>query len=144
MTYFIIIIAAFAATTQMTIFSYAIARLFNQPYDEPFLLAILLNRFGLNNRTINRYMGWGLHYFLGLLFVIGFQLLLDIEFLHLSWMSAIAYGIGIGIIGIIGWQAMFRLCRTAPKMEYLGFYIQLFFAHIIFSLVMVVCYKMLI
>ncbi|MGV3741510.1 MAG: DinB family protein, partial [Burkholderiaceae bacterium] len=40
LSYFIITIAAFAATTQMTIFSYAIARLFNQPYDEPFLLAI--------------------------------------------------------------------------------------------------------
>lgn len=141
MTYLLLLIAAFAATTQMTIFSYVIAKVFNQPYDEPFLLALLLNRLNVNNSTINRYVGWVLHYALGLVFVIGFQLLVNIGWMGITWISALIYGVVIGIIGISGWQFMFKLCQKQPKMDCVGFYIQLFFAHILFSFVMVLCYK---
>lgn len=38
----------------------------------------------------------------------------------LSNCSAIVYGVIIGIIGIAGWQIMFKLCQKVPKMDCVG------------------------
>lgn len=140
--YWIIIIATLAATSLMTPFSYLTAWLLKQPYKEPFLLAVLLNYFHVIDTKTNKVIGWLLHYVLGLLFVGAFQILLSGGWATLSWSSALLYGAVIGVIGILGWQLMFMLAPKTPRMNYIGYYAQLFIAHLVFALTMVGCYKL--
>lgn len=133
-------IAAIMATTLMTLFSYMIALLAAQPFKEPFLLAVLLNKFKVTDNTTNRAIGWILHYVLGLLFVLLFEVLLQLKWLSVSWSSALIYGLVIGIMGILGWIILFQITDKKPKMNYAGYYTQLFIAHVIFAFTMVACY----
>jgi len=133
-------IATFMATTLMTLFSYMVALLVAQPFKEPFLLAVLLNKFKVTDNTTNRVIGWILHYVLGLLFVLFFEVLLQMKWLSISWSSALIYGVVIGILGILGWKILFHVTNKKPKMNYTGYYTQLFIAHVIFAFTMVACY----
>lgn len=126
----------------MTLFSYLIAWLLKQPYKEPFLLAVLLNYFHVIDSKTNKVIGWVLHYVLGLLFVVAFQILLNVGWAKITWGSAILYGAVIGVIGILGWQLMFMLAPKTPRMNYAGYYAQLFIAHLVFAFTMVGCYKL--
>lgn len=138
----ILVLATIFATTLMTLFSYFVAWIFKQPYKEPFLLAVLLNHFHVTNNTINRALGWILHYVLGLFFVVGFHLLLYAKWLPLGWYGASIYGIVIGLMGIVSWHIMFNLSSKKPKMNYTGYYLQLFLAHMLFSYTTLACYEL--
>lgn len=133
-------IATIMATTLMTLFSYTVAWIVGQPFREPFLLAVLLNKFKVTDNTTNRVIGWILHYVLGWLFVLFFEVVLQLKWLSVSWSSALIYGVVIGIMGILGWKILFRVTNKKPKMNYTGYYTQLFIAHVIFAFTMVACY----
>lgn len=133
--------AAFIATSLMTLFSYSVALLSGQPFREPFLLAVLMDRFKASDATANRVLGWVLHYVLGLFFVLCFEMLLHMRWLFINWNSALIYGALIGVLGILGWKMLFRFTDKKPAMNYTGYYTQLFIAHVIFSLSMVGTYK---
>ena len=136
----ILLTAAFAATTLKTIFSFAAAELFRQPYQEPYLLAALVSHFNVCDTKTNRYIGVGIQYVLGLLFVIGFQLLLNKGWVTLSYESILLYGTLIGILSMLGWLFMFMQARSKPQMNSYGYYTQLFVANIVFAFTMAGCY----
>lgn len=141
--YSTLIIATLTATSLMTLFSYVVSWMFGQPFKEPLLLAILLNNLHLADNTINRVLGWILHYLLGLVFVIGFEFIINAGWGGINADTAMVYGASIGLIGIIGWQVMFNLSNKKPSMDYIGYYMQLFIAHIVFAFTTVGTYKIL-
>ena len=136
-----IILATLLGTTLMTIFSYLISNLFNKLYKEPILLNYLLHYLGINMRdSAKRISGWVIHYIIGFVFVVGYDLLWQYK-IQFSWLSGIIFGMISGIIGIISWMLMFKVPDDKPKIDYKGYYIQLFFAHIIFAIGVVIIYK---
>ena len=135
-----IIIAALAATSAMTLFSYLISETFRKLYKEPLLLEFLMSSldFKLSGRQ-KAIVSWSLHYFIGLLFVILYYLpiWLESDWYQVTIESGLIFGCIVGSVGIAGWNIMFRLSPMDPPADTGGYYLQLFFAHIIFALTVV-------
>ena len=136
----ILLTAAFAATTLKTIFSFVTSEMFRQPYQEPYLLAALVSHFNVRDTQTNRYIGIAVQYTMGLLFVLGFNALLNTGWMTLTYNSIMLYGALIGILSIIGWLFMFMQARSRPQMNSYGYYTQIFIAHIVFAFTMAGCY----
>lgn len=136
-----ILIASIAATSAMTLFSYIISKSFRELYKEPVLLTFILSKLNLDlsikTKTI---LAWLLHYFIGLIFVIIYHILWFYNILRLSLLSALLLGAISGIIGIISWMFMFKITDHKPQIDFKGYYIQLFFAHIIFGITAALVY----
>lgn len=139
-----ILIASIAATSAMTLFSYIISKSFRELYKEPVLLTFILSKLNLDlsikTKTI---LAWLLHYFIGLIFVIIYHILWFYNILKLSLLSALLLGAVSGIVGIISWMLMFKITDHKPQIDFKGYYIQLFFAHIIFGITAALVYYFL-
>lgn len=140
---FILLLATIVATTLMTILSYLFSATFRELYKEPLLLKYLMQRFGspLSANT-EEVLGWVVHYLVGLLFVVCYQVLLYYKILDLSWISGLLFGAGAGLVGIGWWHMMFKL-SDFPPIDFKGYYWQLFVVHIVFGLATVAVYKLL-
>lgn len=136
-----ILIATIAATSAMTLFSYVISASFRELYKEPVLLTFLLAQLNIEvSHKSKATLAWLLHYFIGFIFVLIYHFLWINNILKLSLLNAVLLGSISGIIGIIGWMILFRLADYKPKIDFKGYYIQLFFAHIIFGVVAALFY----
>ncbi|MBZ4034245.1 hypothetical protein K6T82_05670 [Flavobacterium sp. 17A] len=133
-TIFQIFIEAVAATSLMTLFSYAVSAAAREVYKEPLLLTYVMSflriEVSLNVKSI---LAWVVHYLIGILFVIGYHVIWNNDIMEISWLTALILGICIGSIGIAGWMILFSLVPKKPAIDYKGYYIQLFIAHLIFS-----------
>ncbi len=136
MEFWRIICAAVVGTGFMTIFSYIMANVKHNQFKEPELLNKLLDSsttvsadFGRNNIA-----GWLIHFSIGVTFVIVFSLLWNFTIIDPSWFTAAVFGFGAGIIGILGWEIMFKLNAAPPDVHLKKFFVQLLFAHVIFAL----------
>ncbi|MEO8237635.1 MAG: hypothetical protein ABI576_05960 [Flavobacterium sp.] len=139
-----LIIVSILATSAMTLFSYAMSESFRELYKEPVLLTFLLIKMNLEvSVQTKKYLAWLLHYFIGFLFVLAYHILWFYNILYISVLSAFLLGIASGIIGIIGWVIMFKIADYKPKIDFKGYYIQLFFAHIIFAVIATAAYYLL-
>jgi len=138
-----ILVATFAATSLMTLFSYAVSAAAREVYKEPLLLTYVLSflhiEVSVQTKSI---LAWALHYFIGLLFVIGYHLIWYYGIMEISWSSTFILGACIGTIGIIGWMIMFSIIPKKPQIDYKGYYIQLFIAHMIFSITTFLIYDL--
>jgi hypothetical protein len=138
-----ILISSIAATSAMTLFSYIISASFRELYKEPVLLTYLLTKFHVEvSAPTKTILAWLLHYFIGLLFVIGYHFLWVYDLAEFSWRVALLFGAISGIIGILGWVILFKIVPQKPNIDFKGYYLQLFFAHIIFGLTAFWIYKM--
>jgi hypothetical protein len=136
-----LVIVSFAATSAMTLFSYAISEGFRELYKEPVLLTFLLKQMKLElSVEKKKILAWLIHYIIGLLFVIGYHLLWINNVLEISVLNALLLGAICGIIGILGWVIMFKIAKYKPAIDFKGYYIQLFFAHVVFGLVAAATY----
>ncbi|MEP7092812.1 MAG: hypothetical protein ABI793_02060 [Flavobacterium sp.] len=139
-----LIIVSILATSAMTLFSYAMSESFRELYKEPVLLTFLLIKLNIEvSVQTKKYLAWLLHYFIGFLFVLAYHILWFYNILYISVLSAFLLGIASGIIGIIGWVIMFKIADYKPKIDFKGYYIQLFFAHIIFAVIATAAYYLL-
>lgn len=138
-----ILVATFAATSLMTLFSYVVSAAAREVYKEPLLLTYVLSflhiEVSVQTKSI---LAWALHYFIGLLFVIGYHLIWHYGIMEISWSSTFILGACIGTIGIIGWMIMFSIIPKKPQIDYKGYYIQLFIAHMIFSITTFLIYDL--
>ncbi|MDR7370206.1 hypothetical protein [Flavobacterium aquidurense] len=138
-----ILTASIAATSVMTLFSYAISASARELYKEPVLLTYILTALRLKiSKNLKTIYGWLLHYLIGLCFVIGYHFLWWNEFLEISWAASILLGVLSGIIGIISWIILFEIIPQKPNIDYKGYYTQLFVAHIIFGVTAFLIYKL--
>lgn len=139
-----IVLATIAATSAMTLFSYAISASFRELYKEPVLLTFLLTQLKIDvSIKTKATLAWLLHYFIGFIFVLIYHFLWVNNILKLSFLNALLLGSLSGIIGITGWMILFRLADYKPKIDFKGYYIQLFFAHIIFGLIAALFYYLI-
>ncbi|WP_203296447.1 hypothetical protein [Luteirhabdus pelagi] len=131
-----VLLINFIAVGVMTVFTYLYSLARNINFGQPYLLQYLINtaRPSNNRTTLGIWVGWLLHYILGILFYYGYQLFRTLLGLtHSVWLG-ILYGFFAGLIGVIGWYLMFRAHRNPPAIPKTEYYLQLVVAHILFGL----------
>lgn len=137
-----LLLISIVATTAMTWFSYAMSKSFRELYKEPVLLAYAIDKLKIDLSAQSKITGgWLLHYIIGFLFVIGYQIIWVKNILPVSPLSALLLGAISGVIGIFSWIIIFRMTHHQPPIDFKGYYIQLFFAHIIFAVVATALYS---
>lgn len=138
-----LIIVSIAATSAMTLFSYAASASFQELYKEPVLLTFMLTKLNIELQPQSKaVLAWWLHYFIGFLFVLAYHLLWVRDILPISFLSAFILGFISGIIGVLGWMIMFKMSNHQPPIDFKGYYFQLLLAHIIFGLVATAIYAL--
>ena len=137
-----ILISSIAATSVMTMFSYAVSASVRELYKEPVLLTYILTRFHIEvSLKTKRVLAWILHYIIGAFFVIIYHYLWVYNVVEFSWKIALLFGAISGIVGILGWIILFKIIPQKPNIDFKGYYTQLFVAHVIFGLVAFLVYK---
>jgi len=130
------------ATSAMTLFSYAISNSFRELYKEPVLLAYVIDKMKIElSAQSKKTWGWLLHYVIGFLFVAAYHIIWVKDILPITPLTALIFGVISGAIGIISWVYMFKMTHHQPPIDFRGYYIQLFFAHIIFAIVATLFYS---
>jgi len=130
-----IALAGFLGTSVMTVFSYILSHLSADNFREPQLLGKLLQGTLLPiNSPISRPAGWVCHYSFGLGLATVF---------HNSWkhrenatpvLSGLIAGACSGTAAVIWWHNAFRLHPHPPLLRHDRFYLQLFIAHMLYSI----------
>ncbi|MNQ47181.1 hypothetical protein D3C85_610170 [compost metagenome] len=142
---FQILITTIAATSAMTLFSYVVSASARELYKEPVLLTYILSSLKLEvSPQIKMLLAWLLHYLIGLFFVVVYHYLWVYDVVEMSWPAAFVLGAASGIIGILGWVFMFKIVPQKPNIDIKGYYVQLFFAHVIFGIVAFFVYQLFI
>jgi len=124
-----------AATTTMTIFSYAVSRLTNRQFTEP----VLLNRFLCGFGILKEYQlekniaGWIIHYVVGLLFLMMYYIIWSKTRFDATYQTALILGPLSGLAGIVGWSILFRIQSVPANIKVSEYFTQLFVAHVIFT-----------
>ena len=130
-----ILLATLTGTTLMTAFSYLVSEAYNKLFKEPVLLQIMLRLLHVEaNDNTRLVLGWLIHYIIGLFFVLGYEVAWNHFDIEITWISALIFGAISGILGIIGWIIIFSLPSKKPRVHFAEYYLQLFFAHLIFAL----------
>lgn len=141
-TYIQLLVVAIGATTVMTWFSYTMSESFRELYKEPVLLAYAIEKIKIEPKAnLQKTWGWILHYIIGLFFVIGYYILWTKNIVPMSILGTFLLGIISGAIGILSWIIIFRITHHQPPIDFRGYYIQLFFAHVIFAAAAAVLYS---
>ncbi|MGA9637419.1 hypothetical protein [Flavobacterium sp.] len=137
-----ILLSSILATIVMTTFSYLMSTTFNELYKEPVLLTYFLNKFNLKiSFQLKNILAWLLHFVIGYIFVLSYHFLWTYTILNLSVLNGILFGAVSGLLGILGWVSIFEYTQYQPKIDFNGYFIQLFFAHVIFGLVAYIVYS---
>lgn len=131
------------ATVAMTFISYVFSYVFHTNFKEPQLLNHLLDTLPRSNINLDRehVLGWVIHISIGCLFVTVFKVLQIYSSVTPSLQTGLIFGAIAGIFGISVWILMFALHPNPPKIKRQLFYIQLFLAHLVFGVVMVLTLK---
>ena len=123
----------FAATTLMTVFSYAASASFRKLFVEPLLINYVVQRSKIKIKpTLTSFFGWIMHYIAGLLFIIPYHWLWNRDIAQ-TWLGALLLGAISGIVGVLVWMLLFRLPRKEPNVAFKEYYFQLWVAHVIFA-----------
>ncbi|SDS23291.1 hypothetical protein [Gramella sp. MAR_2010_147] len=135
MELFKVVIAGLLGTIFMTSFSYIVSIITSRQFKEPRLLNMILRRSNHEhmNPSNNSIIGWVLHFSIGIILMTLFNLFRLFFSFNISLISLITYGIISGILAILSWHLMFYISSRPPDIALKGFYIQLFFAHILFA-----------
>ncbi|WP_426485255.1 hypothetical protein [Flavobacterium sp. 2] len=139
-----LLIISIGATTVMTWFSYTMSKSFKELYKEPVLLAYATEKMKIRPAAhFQKSLGWMLHYLIGLFFVIGYYILWTKNIVPISIIGTLSLGVISGLIGVLSWIIIFRITHHQPQIDFRGYYIQLFFAHVIFAAVASVLFSII-
>ncbi|AWG22974.1 hypothetical protein FFWV33_16290 [Flavobacterium faecale] len=143
-TLFKVVFASVVATSVMTLVSYALSNVLNKQYREPVLLGYLLDSYAIGQTpTMRIYISWSLHYIIGIALVTAYHLLWQSIGLDKMALNLVFLAICTGLIGVVSWIVIFSICRYKPKMDYMGYFIQIFLVHILFTVIAVYTYCLL-
>ena len=132
-------------TTAMTIFSYVVSEVMSDNFREPDVMSFFfknLSKTFLQYGTYLGYLAWAIHYIIGFSFVFIYVKLWDNNTLKPNIVSGIFLGAIAGIFGIIGWYITFKIHPNPPIVNLKNFFIQLFFAHIVFGIFAMIGYNL--
>ena len=120
----------------MTAFSYYLSYIRKKQFREPELLNELLVRARMMKFTAskNHPAGWIIHYLVGVVFVIIYQLIAAVTALTPDILFYSLGGLISGFIGVAIWHVTLSLHPNSPALDLKEFYFQLVIAHIIFGL----------
>lgn len=136
-----LILFSFCATLLMTFFSYLCGKITGNQFSEAKLLGRLI-RSGNSGKTGPwKLAGWIVHLAIGVIFGILLKWALNLIKPEDLLVYSIIGGVLAGILGVLGWETMFRFHSNPPKVNLKKFYTQLIIAHIIFSLVFIGLYS---
>ncbi|TDW52118.1 hypothetical protein EV144_101801 [Flavobacterium sp. 270] len=142
-TFIQLLIVSIIATAAMTSFSCFMSKQFQELYKEPVLLSFVLSKLKMElSVKSEKILGWLLHFLIGFLFVLAYYVLWVKDILPISTLSALLLGAISGIIGIICWMFIFKMSNHQPHIDFKGYYLQLFFAHIIFAIIATAFYSL--
>ncbi|WP_281633451.1 hypothetical protein [Flavobacterium luteolum] len=137
-----VILISIGATSAMTLFSYVISKNFRELYKEPVLLSFAIKKTNISlSEESQKTWGWLIHYIIGFLFVMGYHIVWVKNILPVSPLNALLLGVISGVIGILSWIIIFKMTDHQPPIDFKGYYIQLFFAHIIFAVTATTLYS---
>ena len=143
-TFLQILIVSIAATSAMTLFSYAISARYRENYKEPVLLSNLLVQVKFDLSVISKkIIGWLLHFGIGFFFVPVYHLLWLYDIIDLSAINAFLLFIVSGIIGVLSWAVMLKIAKYSFSINFKGYYIQMFISRVIFALYAAAVYYIL-
>ena len=129
-----IIYPTLLGTTAMTIFSYLVSRRKHKDFKEPNVLAQFIKRLPVKvNEEEAAAEGFAAHYLAGLLFVLAYMYLWEKQEVEPNIVTGVAMGAAAGLVGIAGWELMFRLHPSPPPKNKKKYYGHLFLAHIVFG-----------
>jgi hypothetical protein len=131
-----IILAAVFGTSIMTLFSYVLSEVYRKLFKEPVLLTAVLS--GIHFKASNdkkHVVAWLIHYGIGLVFTAVYDYLIRNDLLKVTLIDTFVFGTVIGIIGIVGWQLLFKISTYSPKSSAaaVSYYSQLFMGHLLFA-----------
>lgn len=140
-----ILLASIIGTVVMTGFSYYMSEQFNALFKEPVLLNLVTSSAKIEvNPKRKSALGWIAHFVIGLVFVVCYHLIWKYSDFDPTWFCGLIFGIISGFVGIFSWHFLFKLGDNPPKVKFKKYYLQLFFAHILFALAVVGVYKIFI
>jgi len=127
------VISSVAATSAMTLFSYAVSDQEQENFREPDLLATFLGRTCRIGKEASLPIGWASHYLIGAGFAVAYKLFLKNKNLTPAAKNGLLFGGAAGLVGILSWETLFQTHHAPPKTKKKGFYAQLMVAHLIFG-----------
>ena len=140
---FTVLFATIGATSAMTLFSYFVSAKWKKQFREPQLLQMIVGQHPkFTDERKQKIAGWFIHYSIGLMFIIVYDLIWTNTFLDPTWFCGILFGIASGVIGIFGWRTIFGLAPRIPRIDFKAYYLHLMIAHIVFALVAVAVYAL--
>jgi hypothetical protein len=137
-----ILSAGLLATSVMTLFSYKTSKMTKHQFREPQLLATLMTRIMSQEKNpAHDIHGWLLHYFVGILFVTGYdQIWHKMRVCPRLTDGALLGGIS-GVVGAEVWSLLLRLHPDPPKVNLKKYYRHLLAAHVVFGIFAVAGYR---
>lgn len=121
----------------MTLFSYIYSRKANRQFREPVLLAQLLagNKPSKKEALHYRHIigGWALHYLVGITFLISYEMLRQAAPLNKLPANGLVLGGLYGLVGVAGWQTMFTVHPSPPKIPVRHYLAHLIPAHMVYG-----------
>lgn len=130
-----IITGVLVGTSLMTLCSYFFSHILGKQFREPVLLHQLLERsIMLDNPNVPVWLGWLLHYLVGVGFVVVYHIIWHVTDVDPSALNALLLGLVSGLLGVAGWLFIFRMHKDPPSIDFKSFYLQLIVVHLIFGL----------
>lgn len=124
-------LASIPATIAMTAYSYAVSKIFKKLFKEPILLGYLL----FEKRQDSVALGWLAHFVIGAAFAWCYYCLHVLDLFPFTLSSYLLLSVLSGVAGIFSWMVLFNVTKKRVRLDAIAFYTQLFFAHIIFTMV---------
>lgn len=139
-----IIIPGIAGTTIMTMFSKIVGEIENENFSEPDLLHKLYHRLApAEPKPVAKAVGWLGHYAVGLAFSAAYNKLWNKKLVKASGKNSIWLGALSGALAIGVWKTTFNMHPLPPGIDFKKYYVQLFFAHIVFAMFATFAYQQL-
>ncbi|MDF9797090.1 hypothetical protein OKW21_002353 [Catalinimonas alkaloidigena] len=122
-----------AATTNMTLFSYAASYLVNDQFKEPKLLSYFFFTPGKKKANQPPIGGFLLHYLVGAGFAVAYQFVWKRFFKFPEWKDGLSYGALCSLVGMLTWKIVFATHQSPPRIQLKSYLFHLFIAHLIFG-----------
>lgn len=130
-----IILGVLTGTSLMTLCSYFFSHLLNKQFREAVLLHQLLERsIMMDKPQIPTWVGWLVHYSVGILFVTLYHFLWNLTGMDPTATSGLLLGLVSGLLGVSCWLFMFWIHSDPPSIDFKTFYMQLIVVHLVFGL----------
>lgn len=144
MSIFNILYASLIGAAAMSIFTYSLSAALSRQFKQPVLLEKFLDMEDIRlPHIVKRILTWFAHISMGLVLGIIYYYVTPENYLD-TWKAALIYGILGAGFGIFVWALLLKYYQYEFKIDYSGFMLHLFFAHLIFAFATIASLKYLI